>query len=161
MLLKNVKCINILLKITQRFRDLHTQRNKEFFQTALANGYQPLQHVKEGVLDQPLDHFNRQNINTFRQRFLVNEEYWQRPEGPVFLFVGGEGPILRNVFFAGHHVDMAKEHGALLLAVEHRFYGDSINPDGLETENLAYLSSQQALVLAFPHFLPLSVCVCV
>ncbi|XP_015253903.1 PREDICTED: thymus-specific serine protease-like [Cyprinodon variegatus] len=135
----------ILLKITQRFRDLHTQRNKEFFQTALANGYQPLQHVKEGVLDQPLDHFNRQNINTFRQRFLVNEEYWQRPEGPVFLFVGGEGPICKFDLLTGHHVDMAKEHGALLLAVEHRFYGDSINPDGLETENLAYLSSQQAL----------------
>lgn len=48
----------------------------------------------------------------------------------------------------GHHVDMAEEHGALLLAVEHRFYGDSINPDGLKTENLADLSSQQALVLS-------------
>lgn len=46
--------------------------------------------------------------------------------------------------FPGHHVDMAEEHGALLLALEHRFYGDSINPDGLKTENLADLSSQQA-----------------
>lgn len=54
--------------------------------------------------------------------------------------------------FPGHHVDMAKEHGALLLAVEHRFYGDSVNPDGLKTENLAHLSSQQALVSV--------VCVC-
>ena len=44
----------------------------------------------------------------------------------------------------GHHVDMAEEHGALLLALEHRFYGDSINPDGLTAENLAALSSQQA-----------------
>lgn len=52
---------------------------------------------------------------------------------------------------------MAEEHGALLLAVEHRFYGDSINPDGLKTENLADLSSQQALVLAPYHF----ICVCV
>lgn len=43
---------------------------------------------------------------------------------------------------------MAEEHRAMLLAVEHRFYGDSINPDGLKTENLAHLSSQQALVLA-------------
>lgn len=45
---------------------------------------------------------------------------------------------------AGHHVDIAKEHKALLLALEHRFYGDSITPDGLKTENLAHLSSQQA-----------------
>lgn len=49
---------------------------------------------------------------------------------------------------------MAKEHGALLLALEHRFYGDSINADGLKTENLADLSSKQALVSAS------SVCVC-
>lgn len=44
----------------------------------------------------------------------------------------------------GHHVDMAEEHSALLVALEHRFYGDSINPEGLETENLSDLSSQQA-----------------
>lgn len=44
----------------------------------------------------------------------------------------------------GHHVDMAKEHSALLLALEHRFYGDSVNPDGLKTENLANLSSKEA-----------------
>lgn len=48
----------------------------------------------------------------------------------------------------GHHVDMAKEHSALLLALEHRFYGDSVNPDGLKTENLANLSSKQAWVCA-------------
>ncbi|MED6249608.1 hypothetical protein ATANTOWER_016941, partial [Ataeniobius toweri] len=78
--------------------------------------------------------------------------YWQRPDGPVFLFVGGEGPIYDFDVLAGHHVDMAKEHRALLLAVEHRFYGDSINPDGLKTENLADLSSQQALAdLAVVH----------
>lgn len=52
---------------------------------------------------------------------------------------------------------MAKEHGALLLALEHRFYGDSINADGLKTENLADLSSKQALVSA-PC---VRVCVCV
>ena len=39
---------------------------------------------------------------------------------------------------------MAEQHGALLLVLEHRFYGDSINPDGLKTENLEDLSSQQA-----------------
>lgn len=61
-----------------------------------------------------------------------------------------------NIFadiFPGHHVEMAQQHRALLLAVEHRFYGDSINPDGLKTESLADLSSQQALVLFFFFFL--------
>uniref|UniRef100_A0A3Q1EJE8 Peptidase M28 domain-containing protein n=1 Tax=Acanthochromis polyacanthus TaxID=80966 RepID=A0A3Q1EJE8_9TELE len=138
----------ILRTIKQRVRELQLQKNKQLLLTLTASGQQPLQHVKEAWIHQPLNHFNRQDVNTFTQRFFVNEAYWQRPDGPVFLFIGGEGPIYEFDVLAGHHVDMAEEHGALLLALEHRFYGDSINPDGLKTENLADLSSQQALVLA-------------
>lgn len=39
---------------------------------------------------------------------------------------------------------MAEDHGALLVALEHRFYGESMNPDSLETDDLSDLSSQQA-----------------
>ncbi|XP_054455377.1 thymus-specific serine protease [Anoplopoma fimbria] len=134
LLLNSTDAGRILGKIKERVRNLLLQKAK-----------QPLQHVKEGKVHQPLDHFNRLDVNTFHQRFFVNEEYWQRPDGPVFLYIGGEGPIFEFDVLAGHHVDMAEEHGALLLALEHRFYGDSINPDGLKTENLSDLSSQQAL----------------
>ncbi|XP_074496690.1 thymus-specific serine protease [Sebastes fasciatus] len=133
----------ILRKIKERVRNLQLQEAKQQLQTISSR--QPLQHVKEGRIHQQLDHFNRQDVSTFPQRFYVNEAHWQRPDGPVFLFIGGEGPIFEFDVLAGHHVDMAEEHGALLLALEHRFYGDSINPDGLKTENLADLSSQQAL----------------
>ncbi|XP_059187041.1 thymus-specific serine protease [Centropristis striata] len=135
----------IFWKIKERVRNLQLQKAKQHLQMHTLRGQQLLQHVKEGRVHQQLDHFNRQDMSSFPQRFFVNEAYWQRPDGPVFLFVGGEGPIFEFDVLAGHHVDMAKEHGALLLAVEHRFYGDSINPDGLKTENLADLSSQQAL----------------
>ncbi|XP_029301856.1 thymus-specific serine protease-like [Cottoperca gobio] len=135
----------ILMKIKERVRDLQLQKAKQHLLALTVGGRQPLQHVKEGRIHQQLDHFNRQDVNTFAQRFFVNEAFWQRPDGPVFLFIGGEGPIYEFDVLAGHHVDMAAEHGALLLALEHRFYGDSINPDGLKTENLADLSSQQAL----------------
>ncbi|XP_017295714.1 thymus-specific serine protease [Kryptolebias marmoratus] len=135
----------ILQKIKERVRDFQLENNKKFLLTLEARGHQPLQHVREARIYQPLDHFNRQDMNTFPQRFFVNEAYWQRPDGPVFLFIGGEGPIYEFDVLTGHHVTMAKEHGALLLAVEHRFYGNSINLDGLKTENLADLSSQQAL----------------
>uniref|UniRef100_A0A665VQA6 Serine protease 16 n=1 Tax=Echeneis naucrates TaxID=173247 RepID=A0A665VQA6_ECHNA len=136
----------VLREIKERVRDLQLQKAKQRLLMDSVGGHQPLRHVREGRLRQPLDHFNRRRVGTFAQRFFVNEAYWQRPDGPVFLFIGGEGPIYKFDVLAGHHVDMAGEHGALLLAVEHRFYGDSINPDGLETENLADLSSQQALV---------------
>lgn len=52
-----------------------------------------------------------------------------------------------NIMFtcpSGHYVAMAKKHGALLVALEHRFYGSSISPGGLGLLNLQHLSSQQA-----------------
>lgn len=145
LLLNFVDAARILREIKERVRNLQLQKAKQQLLTQAVSGRQPLQHVKEGRIHQQLDHFNRQDVRTFPQRFFVNEAYWQAPDGPVFLFIGGEGPIYEFDVLAGHHVDMAEEHGALLLAVEHRFYGDSINPDGLKTENLADLSSQQAL----------------
>ncbi|KAM9359152.1 thymus-specific serine protease [Symphorus nematophorus] len=151
-LLNFVDAGKILRKIKEHVRNLQLQKAKQLLLTQAASSRQPLQHVKEGRIHQQLDHFNRQDVSTFPQRFFVNEAYWQPPDGPVFLFIGGEGPIFEFDVLAGHHVDMAEEHGALLLALEHRFYGDSINPDGLKTENLADLSSQQALVdLAIFH----------
>ncbi|XP_033486617.2 thymus-specific serine protease isoform X1 [Epinephelus lanceolatus] len=141
-----------LMKIKERVRNLQLQKAKQLLLTHPASGRQPLRHVKEGRIHQQLDHFNRKNVSTFPQKFFVNEAHWQRPDGPVFLFIGGEGPIYEFDVLAGHHVDMAEKNGALLLALEHRFYGDSINPDGLKTENLADLSSQQALAdLAIFH----------
>ncbi|KAK2912800.1 thymus-specific serine protease [Channa argus] len=145
LLLSCVDAGRVLRKIKERVRDLQLQKVQQHLLTQTVRGHQPLQHVKEGKIHQPLNHFNRKDVGTFPQRFFVNDEYWQHPDGPVFLFIGGEGPIFKFDVLAGHHVDMAEEHRALLLALEHRFYGDSINPDGLETENLADLSSQQAL----------------
>ncbi|KAF7219575.1 putative serine protease F56F10.1 [Nothobranchius furzeri] len=147
----------ILSKIKDCVRDHQLQKNQDYLLTLTASDHQLLPQVKESWIYQPLDHFNRQDINTFPQRFFVNEAYWQCPDGPVFLFIGGEGPIHELDVLIGHHADMAKEHRALLLAVEHRFYGNSINQDGLKAENLAVLSSQQALVFALHQ----CVCVCV
>ncbi|XP_054855282.1 thymus-specific serine protease [Eublepharis macularius] len=99
----------------------------------------------ESTIRQPLDHFNRQNPFTFNQRFWINEEFWRHPDGPVFLYIGGESALSMFSVLSGHHVEMAEKYGALLVALEHRFYGASLNPDGLEDHNLFYLSSQQGL----------------
>lgn len=48
------------------------------------------------------------------------------------------------MFTLGEQVVLAKKYGALLFAVEHRFYGASINDKGLELQYLRFLSSQQA-----------------
>ncbi|XP_044290683.1 thymus-specific serine protease-like [Varanus komodoensis] len=102
-----------------------------------------------GSIRQPLDHFSWQDRHTFNQRFWVNALYW-RPGGPVFLYIGGESALSKYDVLWGHHVEMARKYGALVVALEHRFYGASLNPDGLEDHNLRFLTSQQALA----DFLP-------
>ncbi|KAM6959245.1 thymus-specific serine protease [Aplochiton taeniatus] len=145
----------LLWKIKKRARDLQLHKAKDEVLMRAARGrHHPTDHVKMGKLHQPLDHFNFQNNKTFPQKFFVNEAFWERPHGPVFLYIGGEGPLSEFSVLAGHHVNMAEANGALLVALEHRFYGDSVNPDGLETKNLGDLNSQQALsdLAAFHHY---------
>ncbi|KAM3830348.1 thymus-specific serine protease [Vipera latastei] len=111
--------------------------------------------VVEGTIPQPLDHFNRQERRLFNQGYWINEQLWQRPTGPVFLYIGGESTLSPFSVLTGHHVDLAEKYKALVVSLEHRFYGISINPDGLQDENLQFLSSQQALsdLVAFRHFI--------
>ncbi|XP_063168657.1 thymus-specific serine protease [Candoia aspera] len=108
-----------------------------------------------GTIPQPLDHFDWQHRRIFNQRFWINEGYWQRPVGPVFLYIGGESALSQSSVLSGHHVELAEKHSALLVALEHRFYGTSLNHDGLQDQNLQFLSSQQALsdLVAFHHFI--------
>lgn len=101
-------------------------------------------------LDQKLDHFDRSNNELFQQRYFVNTTYWKGEDAPVFLCVGGEGPpltymVLVSSVHCNDMVELAPKHGALLLALEHRYYGPSTPHDNWSTDNLKYLSSEQAL----------------
>lgn len=70
------------------------------------------------------------------------------PQYPFSL--GGEGPplddtVLTDSVHCSDMVELAWQHGALLLALEHRYYGPSTPNDSLETENLRWLNTEQAL----------------
>jgi len=45
----------------------------------------------------------------------------------------------------GEHMELAARYGALVFAVEHRYYGASNPVPDMTTPNMRYLSSQQAL----------------
>ncbi|CAM9772235.1 unnamed protein product [Ectocarpus sp. 4 AP-2014] len=112
----------------------------------------PRGDVEELFVEQRLDHFDRQNSRTFLQRYFINKKYWAGASSgaPVFLCVGGEGPPLEaNVLSESVHcndmLELAPEHNALVLAVEHRYYGKSNPGDDWATDSLRWLSSQQAL----------------
>jgi thymus-specific serine protease len=107
--------------------------------------------VEEILFAQKLDHFNPQDSVTFNQRYFVDKTYYTSPDAPVFLCVGGEGPPLdKSVLVSSVHcndmVELAQQRGALLLALEHRFYGVSTpTPRNFSTSSLKYLSTEQAL----------------
>ncbi len=47
-------------------------------------------------------------------------------------------------------ITIAAKHRGLILALEHRYYGESIPTPDFSTPNLRYLSSRQVRVLACP-----------
>lgn len=105
----------------------------------------------ELYVKQKLDHFDRTNPKTFEQRYFLNDT-WFDGSGPVFLCVGGEGPALdASVLVSSVHcndmVELAPTARALLVALEHRYYGKSMPPRGNESprEYLRFLSTEQAL----------------
>ncbi|XP_038049369.1 thymus-specific serine protease-like [Patiria miniata] len=95
-------------------------------------------------LPQPLDHFEVQTTGQYQQKYYVVDQYWRKPDGPVFLYIGGEWTMNPYEFSNGPIADLAVTEGALILAVEHRFYG-IISQEYMKLDQLNYLSSQQAL----------------
>eukprot|EP00794_Sanderia_malayensis_P011360 gene11360-12544_t len=96
--------------------------------------------------EQRLNHFDHQDSRTWKQRYFVNESFFDRANnGPVFLMIGGEGKADPIWAVMGDWIENAKDMGALCFLLEHRFYGKSHPLGDMSVENLQYLSSEQAL----------------
>lgn len=115
----------------------------------------PPDEFYEGAI---LDHFSLSSdasgARSWRQRFWVNDTFWQAggKAGPVFLYLEGEGTGSPYSVLQGEHVELAAVHGALVISLEHRFYGASLPRTDLTVDSLVYLSSHQA-VGDIAHFL--------
>ncbi|KAL2333769.1 hypothetical protein Fmac_014982 [Flemingia macrophylla] len=99
--------------------------------------------TQELWLHQTLDHFSPYDHRQFLQRYYEFLDYFRIPDGPIFLVIGGEGSC--NGIANDYLAVLAKKFGAALVTLEHRYYGKSSPFSSLETENLKYLSSKQAL----------------
>ncbi|KAJ8603831.1 hypothetical protein CTAYLR_000265 [Chrysophaeum taylorii] len=101
--------------------------------------------VTDGLyFSQRLSHFDRTNDERFEQRYFANSTFFNG-SGPVFLCVGGEGPaldatVLTSSVHCNDMVELAPRAGALMLALEHRFYGSSI-----PRASFKYLSTEEAI----------------
>ncbi|PKI38943.1 hypothetical protein CRG98_040651 [Punica granatum] len=107
-------------------------------------------HFKTHYFPQVIDHFSflPRSYKTFNQKYLINAEYWDR-DSPIFVYTGNEGDIEWFAANTGFLLDIAPKFRALVVFIEHRYYGESM-PFGKKgsyksAKKLAYLSSQQAL----------------
>jgi serine protease 16 len=103
--------------------------------------------VVQSWFEQKVDHFDLRNNGTWFQRFYYDFEYWGGPGSPIFFQLGWEselGPEDSSLDYYLYHA--AKEHQGVFLAMEHRFYGQSL-PFGpaITLDNLKYLTTEQAL----------------
>jgi pimeloyl-ACP methyl ester carboxylesterase len=89
-----------------------------------------------------VDNFDSSNNSTYLQRFYVDDQYYDG-EGPVFYSIGGEGTLTGPP--SGYIATLGKSYKALLISLEHRFYGESIPNGNVLTDNLKYLTVEQAM----------------
>ncbi|XP_007955081.1 thymus-specific serine protease [Orycteropus afer afer] len=132
----------------------HTQQLQESSGPSLGLSLGPgaVAFPKEGWLEQPLDPFNASDRRSFLQRYWVNDQHWAGQDGPIFLHLGGEGSLGPGSVMRGHPAALAPALGALVVGLEHRFYGLSTPAGGLDMAQLRFLSSRHALAdLASAH----------
>jgi len=103
-------------------------------------------NLVQGMYKQQKDHFDALDTTLFEQRYFYNDAYY-KPGGPVFFQLGQEGPSNIRDVDGGLAVALAPQFGALVVELEHRYYGpgESCPVDNLETHNMKWLSSMQAL----------------
>lgn len=74
---------------------------------------------------QRLEHFNQGDDRKFKQRYLISQKYWKKG-GPIFFYTGNEGDITWFAENTGFMWDIAPQYNAMLIFVEHRYYGKSL-----------------------------------
>ncbi|KAI1695371.1 serine carboxypeptidase s28 domain-containing protein [Ditylenchus destructor] len=117
-----------------------TTMNWKFFGEDLkARNTTPAPVTFGGVILQDVDHFNKSDESKFDQIFLYNPEYATN-NSVNFLQLGGEGGIDIGDLERGY-MPWAKEFGANVFVLEHRYYGKSQPSEA----GMQYLSSEQAL----------------
>ena len=116
--------------------------------------------VQQRTFLQRLDHFTTGDRRTFAQRYFVSDRYVRTVSGHrslYFICVGGEGPpltkrvLVDSVHCTGDMLETARilynereDLSIHLLALEHRFYGQSFPFNTSTVDQLQYLSSRQA-----------------
>ncbi|KAH9660397.1 prolylcarboxypeptidase-like protein [Citrus sinensis] len=102
--------------------------------------------------NQTIDHFSYgpESYQTFPERYVINSKFWGGGNSPILAFLGAEAPIDDNIQLSGFTYENAHQFKALIVILEHRYYGKSV-PFGSRKAALknarhrGYFNSAQAL----------------
>ncbi|CAM2732485.1 S28 family serine protease [Legionella worsleiensis] len=101
------------------------------------------QSIKTLKFTQRMDH-NHPESGTFTQRFYLDETFGPKANDPVFFYICGESECTKRSL-NGAIRTYAKKHHAKLVALEHRYYGESLPLNSYSTQDLRFLSTEIAL----------------
>lgn len=133
----------------QAVKILQNRLHKEPFITA-SNKLSD-EFIETKWITQRLNHFDRQDNRTWSMRYMENSQFLE-DGGPIFIFIGGEWAISTSFLTAGHMFDMSRDLNGIMFFTEHRYYGTSRPTPDVSTENLRFLSIDQALA-DLAHFI--------
>lgn len=123
-------------------KHFNTHEEPQFETTRFFNHFRA---TTEKFFEQSLDNFNPQDTRRWQMRYYENDIYFQ-PNGPIFIYLGGEWTISPGSISQGTLiVEMAEEMNGILFYTEHRYYGRSRPTANTTSDNLRFLSIDQAL----------------
>uniref|UniRef100_A0A1I8ESX8 Serine carboxypeptidase S28 family protein n=1 Tax=Wuchereria bancrofti TaxID=6293 RepID=A0A1I8ESX8_WUCBA len=103
--------------------------------------------IGRSTIKQKLNHFDKNDERKWIQFYIHRKSPYQRPDGAVFLVVGGEGGAdrawLTNQGLP--YVQLADQINASIFMLEHRFYGNSRPTNDISIKSLKYLDAKQAV----------------
>lgn len=103
-------------------------------------------------LSVPIDHFHNESVyephssDNFNLRYFFDATYY-KPGGPVIVLEAGETSARDRLPYLQKGIahQLAEATGGIAVILEHRYYGTSFPTPDLSTENLRFLTTQQAL----------------
>lgn len=96
-----------------------------------------------GFFEQRLDHA-KSSSKTFKQRYFIDSQYAVDGNSPVFYIICGEWNCAGTGSYS-YVENLAKNLKAHLVALEHRFYGESLPTANLKSANLKHLNLDAAI----------------
>ena len=138
-----MKLINFLLFILQ-FLAFNAFRQEKLIHSQPQSKINQTQYW---FTSQLINHFDRQDNRTYSQRYWAIDQYYDHKFGPVLLYICGEYTCPGIPEERQFPLLLAKQFNALVLVLEHRYYGAS-QPFGESSwsyENMKYLTINLAL----------------